>query len=587
MTASTTPKFHTIPVGTLVSWHYRSAIGHGRIKGIHTLGTNADNTMYDIEEFDHHVSATGSKEKAVVVHSGQALTVIHKKDVFVDLETKIRRVASDAGVAKFHLPKGAVIGQGTPNFKIKHVYVHHSSEPGDESRVVRYVGEGGRQHVRSFPDAESANKYQDHVEDAQLGDDGALAHSFHVINGRIHRISAGEVYTEQPNGRQEKTGILTFNAAGKPVVRKKIASKGRNKYELRGRSFPTIRHALQYLANDPDEKEAYEFEGDRVPLHQAMKKEIDKHMRSLGPDEPRVTPSGLKIPPGLKNVEVATDPNYRVQFRGVNDIGKMVPGYSTDHITKQDVNKFERLKTVSRVIPKLDKALTPEELRDNPTAAAVYLMRHGGARVDSGGKKSNTVKGNETFGASSVEARHVTVNGNTVTFKFPGKDNTPNTYKFRDPEYAVAMANHLRGKRGRDKVFKGVTSAKTQKYIQRHTGMTNIKNHDLRTHLATAMAADMVRNTGPRQMPKTEREYAKARREIGATVATQLNQLGKRTRTLPDGTKESYWVPNPLQALNKYIDPAVLEPLRANITDDVPKKTAKKVPTKKTTRKKK
>lgn len=65
--------FKTIPAGTKVWWHYRSAIGHGTVKGVHKMGTNAANTMYSVAETDHHVSDTGSKEPSVVVHSGAAL----------------------------------------------------------------------------------------------------------------------------------------------------------------------------------------------------------------------------------------------------------------------------------------------------------------------------------------------------------------------------------------------------------------------------------------------------------------------------------------------------------------------------------
>ena len=64
-----TASFKTIPAGTAVSWHYRSAIGHGTVTGVHKLGTTADNTMYSIDEHDHHPG-----EPAVVQHSGKALT---------------------------------------------------------------------------------------------------------------------------------------------------------------------------------------------------------------------------------------------------------------------------------------------------------------------------------------------------------------------------------------------------------------------------------------------------------------------------------------------------------------------------------
>jgi hypothetical protein len=67
------PSFKKIPTGTTVSWHYRSAIGHGTVTGVHKLGTTAANTMYSIKQHDHHPG-----EPAVVFHSGEALTHTRK-----------------------------------------------------------------------------------------------------------------------------------------------------------------------------------------------------------------------------------------------------------------------------------------------------------------------------------------------------------------------------------------------------------------------------------------------------------------------------------------------------------------------------
>ncbi len=71
-TKAKTKEFVTIPAGTKVTWHYRSAIGHGTVKSIFKKGTNADNTEYSIEQHDHHPG-----ESAIVHHYGKALT--HKK----------------------------------------------------------------------------------------------------------------------------------------------------------------------------------------------------------------------------------------------------------------------------------------------------------------------------------------------------------------------------------------------------------------------------------------------------------------------------------------------------------------------------
>lgn len=55
-----------MPRGTKVSWHYRSAIGHGTIKGIYRrMGNRVE---YAIEEHDHHKG-----EPSVVYHWSDSL----------------------------------------------------------------------------------------------------------------------------------------------------------------------------------------------------------------------------------------------------------------------------------------------------------------------------------------------------------------------------------------------------------------------------------------------------------------------------------------------------------------------------------
>jgi hypothetical protein len=71
MPATKPATFETIPVGTSVTWHYRSAIGHGTVFGVHKVGTTADDTMYSIRQHDHHPG-----EPAILHHSGKALRVV-------------------------------------------------------------------------------------------------------------------------------------------------------------------------------------------------------------------------------------------------------------------------------------------------------------------------------------------------------------------------------------------------------------------------------------------------------------------------------------------------------------------------------
>jgi hypothetical protein len=65
------PNFKPLKNGTHVTWHYRSAIGHGTIEGVYKMGTNPGNTEYNIKQSDYHEG-----EPAIVHHYGRALTVV-------------------------------------------------------------------------------------------------------------------------------------------------------------------------------------------------------------------------------------------------------------------------------------------------------------------------------------------------------------------------------------------------------------------------------------------------------------------------------------------------------------------------------
>ncbi len=69
MATKSKPSFKTIPTGTSVTWHYRSAIGHGTVAGVNKRGTTSANTMYSIRQHDHHPG-----EPTIVHHTGKALT---------------------------------------------------------------------------------------------------------------------------------------------------------------------------------------------------------------------------------------------------------------------------------------------------------------------------------------------------------------------------------------------------------------------------------------------------------------------------------------------------------------------------------
>jgi len=108
--ATTSKTFTTLPAGTKVTWHYRSAIGHGTVVRVHKLGTTADNTMYDVRQHDHHpgepaivLLTPGAYNSAYYEHSYLARQmgielveardlVVHRNRVFTRTTSGLQRV---------------------------------------------------------------------------------------------------------------------------------------------------------------------------------------------------------------------------------------------------------------------------------------------------------------------------------------------------------------------------------------------------------------------------------------------------------------------------------------------------------------
>lgn len=67
--------------GDPVSWHYRSAVGHGYVQSVARQGATPAETLYNVRQVDNHVSASGSHEKTIVQHTGAALTRSTKEAV--------------------------------------------------------------------------------------------------------------------------------------------------------------------------------------------------------------------------------------------------------------------------------------------------------------------------------------------------------------------------------------------------------------------------------------------------------------------------------------------------------------------------
>lgn len=240
---------------------------------------------------------------------------------------------------------------------------------------------------------------------------------------------------------------------------------------------------------------------------------------------------GYRVPPGYQGFNVMPDFKTTKTLLGIGFDAKGRPQriYTAEFRKSRDAQKFKRIQSFDKVSSKLDKSLA-QNAKTSPDAAAVLIMRRMGLRP---GSDTDTKAEAKAYGATNMLAKHVTISKGKARFQFVGKEGVEIDLETDDPDIIAALRIHKRGKKPGDRLF-DTTDKKTNDYIKEYTpGFTN---KDLRTYLATNLAAMLVKTIKPTDNSK--RAYQKARNEVAKIVSAQL---GNR----------------PKQALDSYINPIV------------------------------
>lgn len=218
---------------------------------------------------------------------------------------------------------------------------------------------------------------------------------------------------------------------------------------------------------------------------------------------------------------------------GIDAKGRPQVLQSAEKKAEASAEKFKRILELEKHMDKLDKRLEKGAKAGDEHALALSLVRRAGVRPGS----SNDTKGSvQAFGATTLQARHVTIRGKVVTLDFIGKSGKRNVVKIRDQAFADAMTKQLGTKKNRDAVFPDVTASSLLAY-QRTIIPKKFLLKDLRTSLGTKTALDAIAKM---PAPTTQAEFKKARTAVGKIVAEKLGNT-------------------PSVALSAYINPLVFE----------------------------
>jgi DNA topoisomerase-1 len=235
----------------------------------------------------------------------------------------------------------------------------------------------------------------------------------------------------------------------------------------------------------------------------------------------------LAVPPAWTNVWICPDPRGHIQATGRDAKGRKQYRYHTAWRAHRDETKFDRLQAFADVLSlirrrtnaHLDQSGLP---RNKVLATIVQLLEKSLIRVGN----EEYARHNQSFGLTTLRARHVRVNGGTLRFQFRGKSGVRHSVSVNDRRLArvVKQCRDLPGQElfqyldvaGEAQV---VDSGDINGYLKEITGQ-DFTAKDFRTWSGTVLAATALREVPP---PGTKRE---TERNVNVAIEAVAGLLG-------------------------------------------------------------
>jgi DNA topoisomerase I len=261
----------------------------------------------------------------------------------------------------------------------------------------------------------------------------------------------------------------------------------------------------------------------------------------------------LAIPPAWDDVWICPYPMGHIQATGADAAGRKQYRYHDRWRERRDREKFESMVGFARALPRMRKRVA-EDLaldgmpRDKALACAVRLLDRGFFRIGS----EDYAEENDTYGIATMQKRHVTVDGDEITFDYEAKGGQRRLQSIGDPELAE-IVRALKKRRGgseellayRDgRRWVDVKSGDINEYVKAATG-GKFSAKDFRTWSGTVLAAVGLAVSAPAHGSKTSRKRAKTR-----AIKEVAHYLGN----------------TPAVARSSYIDPRVFDRFDGGLT---------------------
>jgi len=240
----------------------------------------------------------------------------------------------------------------------------------------------------------------------------------------------------------------------------------------------------------------------------------------------------LVIPPAWENVWICSLDNGHLQATGTDKRKRKQYKYHTLWNILRNHTKFYRLYEFGKMLPSIRRKLAedqslPELPAEKVLATVVGLMDQTGMRI--GNDVYEKLYG--SFGLTTLQNRHVKVNGSQMRFMFKGKKNVPQNVSINNKRLAkiVKQCSEIPGKElfqyyADDGSHKKIDSGMVNNYLKAITGQ-NFTAKDFRTWAGTVQAITAFNDIGAVD------NHADIKRDIVAVIDKVAIHLGN-TRTV-------------------------------------------------------
>jgi DNA topoisomerase-1 len=274
----------------------------------------------------------------------------------------------------------------------------------------------------------------------------------------------------------------------------------------------------------------------------------------------------LAIPPAWSDVWICPSPNGHIQATGRDARRRKQYRYHERWREIRDENKFDRLVTFGKALPKIRRRLKKDFARsglprEKVLAAIVQLLERSFIRVGN----EEYARDNKSFGLTTMQNRHVEVKGSKLRFRFRGKSGRQHEVDVTDRRIAriVSKLQDLPGQSlfqyvDEDGKAHDVTSQDVNEYLREITG-EDFTAKDFRTWAGTVLAAVALGSVGSFETKK------EAKANIKNAISAVAEVLGN----------------TPAVCRQCYVHPAVLEAyLKGNSVNGFKPKTQEEFDTK-------